>query len=607
MDGDGDGAGHGQGSRADPGQGGEEVGDGDASRPPAQGAQRRRRRHRIGGGEGQCQALHPEPRFEGQGQDDVEPVLEQIEEEGRAGVVEAVEAPKGEQVEREGQEAEGEGDQGAGGEVGRGRREGAPLEQEGDHGPGEEHVAGRRRQDHQGHEAQAEGELAAEPVQVTPAGGPGQLGGERRHQGHGHQPMGELEEHVGAGVGRDAAGDPIGQHEHEPECQLVGGHVARRPPRQPHQLPDGRVAPVEHGPKPDPGAAQRREERDGHGGDPGSRAQAEQPQQPGVVAYALEGGRTPGQMGQGQENGGDEHVVEDRGEGGGGEAAVGIEQRRGEGRQPVEEHLGHEQPQEGGGHLLLGGSRGRLQAEGVQADDRRGGQDSDGGEGDEEGARHGHHGRGGLVVAPVAVVDEDGHEGGRQDAAEEELVDDVGSGVGQVVRVGQAGEAEGVGHGGQAGNAGEARQGRAQRHRGTRPENTGGCAHPVWVPSFSGDSRPGSVTFTSVSSGEARSWGWAGGVRGRSRRLCRRVRRRSLPHHTSKKRPAPAVRVAPTPLTTVDRMVSLLRLTTSCPSGEVTVMTRGKAPGARVSTAKLSVVFCGGRVSIRSDPPGKRS
>ena len=60
--------------------------------------------------------------------------------------------------------------------------------------------------------------------------------------------------------------------------------------------------------------------------------------------------------------------------------------------------------------------------------------------------------------------------------------------------------------------------------------------------------------------------------------------------------PAPAVRTAPTPLTTVERIVSSLELTSSAPSGEVTVITSGKAPVVRLSTRNRSVVFWGASV-----------
>ena len=51
------------------------------------------------------------------------------------------------------------------------------------------------------------------------------------------------------------------------------------------------------------------------------------------------------------------------------------------------------------------------------------------------------------AVVLLEAVDDDGHERGREDAAEHEVVDDVGRGVGEVVRVADDSSAEGVSDG----------------------------------------------------------------------------------------------------------------------------------------------------------------
>ena len=168
-----------------------------------------------------------------------------------------------------------------------------------------------------------------------------------------------------------------------------------------------------------------------------------------------------------------EEVVQDRCEHRQRESAPGVEHGGREGSEAVEQDLGRKHTEQGSGHRLLVGGRRALEAEAVEADDG-------GGDGHEQhrhphqqddGSRH-HGGDGlpGLVLVPVAqVVDEDGDDERRHDPAEDEVVDDVRRGVGQVVAVGHAGESECVGEGHQPTEAGDAREERAHRHPRRRP------------------------------------------------------------------------------------------------------------------------------------------
>jgi hypothetical protein len=70
---------------------------------------------------------------------------------------------------------------------------------------------------------------------------------------------------------------------------------------------------------------------------------------------------------------------------------------------------------------------------------------------------HGGDGVEGLALGLVGQpVDEDRNEGGRQDAAQHDVVEHVGRGVGQVVRVGERGLSQRPGEGDEAEEPGDA-------------------------------------------------------------------------------------------------------------------------------------------------------
>ena len=99
---------------------------------------------------------------------------------------------------------------------------------------GQDHHAHRRGDDDGQDPAQAEGHAMAEGHHVAecPPGGQGR--GHRAHHRDGHHAVGELEERVGVGIGRDATGHlgPVGQRQHDHQRHLVGQH----PPDGPHGL-----------------------------------------------------------------------------------------------------------------------------------------------------------------------------------------------------------------------------------------------------------------------------------------------------------------------------------------------------------------------------------
>jgi hypothetical protein len=74
-----------------------------------------------------------------------------------------------------------------------------------------------------------------------------------------------------------------------------------------------------------------------------------------------------------------------------------------------------------------------------------------------------------AALGSTPGVDEQRHQGGRQHAADDQLVDDVGRVVGDAVGVGQAGAAQRIGHGAPAQHPGRPRQHRAERRVGGRP------------------------------------------------------------------------------------------------------------------------------------------
>ena len=142
-------------------------------------------------------------------------------------------------------------------------------------------------------------------------------------------------------------------------------------------------------------------------------------------------------------------------------------------------------------------------------------------------------------VAVGQAVDEDRDERGREDAAQDDVVEHVGRGVGEVVRVGQRRLAQRPGQGDEAEQPGDARDAGPDADVGGRgPQREG--------PGPAGD-------------------GHGQCARGRARRDRRHVRT----HHTRRTAPARTVRATPTKEISVDCTVSTVWAMSSWPSGRV--------------------------------------
>ena len=131
------------------------------------------------------------------------------------------------------------------------------------------------------------------------------------------------------------------------------------------------------------------------------------------------------------------------------------------------------------------------------------------------------------VVVALVVLDVERDERRGEDAAEQQLVDDVRRRVRDVVDVGEPREAE-------RGERGDAQEAGDARERGAEPDDRAGPDEAVLGPA-------------------RRAFGHVASVAGRMG--WRRLRRQWVIHQMARKRPAPIVRKIPTPLTTVERTV----------------------------------------------------
>ena len=156
-------------------------------------------------------------------------------------------------------------------------------------------------------------------------------------------------------------------------------------------------------------APQSREEGEGLDGYAQRRAESEEQQQPGVIANGMEieAGR---HVGNEQQDGDDDEVVQDRRRHRQHELVTGVEDRGHQRRHAVEEDLGCEHPQQRGRHRLLVAAGRPLEPEAVQVDDGGGDDDEQQRHPDEQqhGGRDDH--RDGLprlvLVASRQVLDE---------------------------------------------------------------------------------------------------------------------------------------------------------------------------------------------------------
>ncbi len=215
--------------------------------------------------------------------------------------------------------------------------------------------------------------------------------------------------------------------------------------------------------------------------DPERGPQAEEQQQTCVVADVVEV-EAARHVGDDQEHGDDDQVVEHGRRHREHEPPAGVEDRGDQGGHAVEQNLGGEHAEQRCGDGLLVAPFGAMEPEAVQVDDGGGDDDEQQRHPDQDQEGGGDDDGDGLprvvLVARGQVLDEHRDDEGRHDPAEHEVVDDVRGGVGQVVAVGEAREAEGVGEGDDAAEPGEARQEGGDRHagRGAREPACGSVA-----------------------------------------------------------------------------------------------------------------------------------
>ncbi len=141
------------------------------------------------------------------------------------------------------------------------------------------------------------------------------------------------------------------------------------------------------------------------------------------------------------------HVVGDRGEGGRREAPGPVEHGGGHRADGVEQHLGHEQPQQEAAQLHLGVTDGLVgHGDRERPHDPRPGQEAEDHDRTQHRQGQAQHGPGQpLGVLPATLVeqgDERRHQHRREDAGGQELEEQVGDQVGRLVGVAQVGRAQ---------------------------------------------------------------------------------------------------------------------------------------------------------------------
>ena len=285
--------------------------------------------------------------------------------------------------------------------------------------------------------------------------------------------MRQLEERVGADVDERAAVGAVGEHGHDQQRDLVGDHVADRPTRQAQHGEHGRMSPRGQEAQVRVQARQRRQERERHHHHARGRPQADEQDQTVVVEHAAHGERPVGDPRKGEEHCDDDDVVEDRCERGSEEATARVEHRGREGDDAVEQHLRHEEAEQVGRQLLLGGDVRPVHVQRVQVDDPRRGDDADDGDPRQREHRDGEDRARRVVVARFEVLHEQRDEGRGQHPAEEQLVDDVGRLVRVAVGAGEGRGAERVRDGRDAHEAGDAGERGADGDDRARPDEGG--------------------------------------------------------------------------------------------------------------------------------------
>ena len=292
--------------------------------------------------------------------------------------------------------------------------------------------------------------------------------------------VGQLEQLPAVGIHRVTRRAVLARGVRDVRRDQVGGplsdHVARHPAGHPAHLGELAGPEPEHGPPPEPGSPQRREQGGGLGHDAERGADPEQ----------LHGGRRDRlrRLVQAKHHhvqaadDDDDQVVDDRCPHRCRESAPGIQDRRDEGAHPVEEDLRDEEVRPHHHEIVLGA----LDGGGIQVDQRPGGQ-----RGHQRDREQRDHAQGedplrvGLAVVGIALgrLDQQRHHDAGEDAAQHQVVDGVRQRVGEVVVVGQRQGAE-RGHEDEgAQEPGDARGERPCRHAGAGPDQAGPLPAPV--------------------------------------------------------------------------------------------------------------------------------
>ena len=221
-------AGHRQADDADPHDRRPDLAPPEATDPATERRHGQERGDRVRARERPGQPWNAEGGVEREREADVHRVLEAVEDEGRARVVQRVVPAQDVEVRGERGQTDAEADERVGHERGVVGRERAALEQRHDDRSREADVqAGGRDHDHED-EPQPPREPVPERRPVAARDRGRELGLHRRHDRHREEPVGELEERVRREIGERAAAFAVGEDEHDPRARS-GSRSRSRP------------------------------------------------------------------------------------------------------------------------------------------------------------------------------------------------------------------------------------------------------------------------------------------------------------------------------------------------------------------------------------------
>ena len=336
-------------------------------------------------------------------------------------------------------------------------------------GFGQRHQRTGRRDREQGDGAGRPADLVAE---IGPSPGPGescQVGERGGEHGHGEQRHRQHEQDERQLVDDHAALEGVGQVQHRHQQGLRGAQEPGRPRPLAQQPTEDRMTPAEHRSETE-AVTPRRHHR--HGAERHDPQEGAHRQDELLGRRQVERRRLIAAHGAEQQVGADDHdVVDRRGEHGLPEVPGRVQDRGGDHRRCVEQHLGQEEPQQEGAQLDLGGPyRGVVDTRHEQLHDPGSGHHRRGHHRGEQGEHRPQHHPGGLLGVPlrstVDGVDHDRDQHRLQDAGREQLEEDVRDGVGALVRVAQVRGAQHGGHHHDAGEPGEPAHRGEHRHGG---------------------------------------------------------------------------------------------------------------------------------------------